>query len=265
MKFLKKASLTAAIAAASISAQAGMVALDDVAMSDVTGQAGVSLTVNLASGTGTNSAVQIGGIDYTTDGQVNIDNITIGTANAGGININHEIKVNASGQLEITGTAVEGLQIGVGAVQLSAKNADGTFTRTGDALLGNVELNLDLGASNTTIGANSTFGVDGVGTANGATANTIVIASTSSLQLKESSLEALGGNVTVTGLTFDKDGGAATINQKIYATGNGVHIVMESIEGTLNVGAIGIGGGNIGGLAVRDITMSGTTTTIRGL
>lgn len=267
MKLLKKTSLAAAIMAAPFMAQAGMVALDDAAMSDVTGQAGVGITIGLESGTGANSAVQIGGIDYTDEGQINITNVTVGTANAGGIQIGQEINVLDNGQLSITGTAVDGLQIGVGEVYLSAvdANAASGFSRSGDSLVSNVELNVDLGASATLIGANSTFGVDGVGTANGADDDTIVISSSSSLKLDSSSLEALGGNVVIGGLTFDNNGNAATINQKVYATGTGVHIVMESIEGTLNVGSIGIGGGNVGSLAVRDITMSGMTTSIRGL
>lgn len=274
MKLLKKTSLAAAIMAAPFMAQAGMVALDDASMSNVTGQSGVGITIGLESGIGTDSAVRIGGIDYTDEGQININNVTVGTANAGGIQIGQEINVLDNGQLSIVGDAVAGLQIGIGEVHLSAVDASTTsgFARSGDALVNDVVLNVDLGASTTLIGANSTFAADGVGTANGATGNTIVISSSSSLKLDSSSLEALGGNVVIGGLTFDDNGNAATIKQKIYATGNGVHIVMESIEGTLNIGSIGIGGlnaageqRNIGSLAVRDITMSGMTTTIRGL
>lgn len=63
MKFLKKASLAAAIAAASISAQAGMVALDDETMAATTGQAGVTIEINIGG-----SGVTVGEIEYTDTG-----------------------------------------------------------------------------------------------------------------------------------------------------------------------------------------------------
>lgn len=266
MKFLKQASLAAAITAASFAAQAEMVALDDATMAATTGQSGVTIDVKLQAGTGTAAAIRVGGIDYTDDGQVNINDLWVGSANA--ITITQDIDVNDQGQLEIGVNAVSGLQVGIGSVHLSARSGAGTaadpytYTQTGDSLVSNVNLNLDLGATTTTIGANSTYATADQVAAAGA--NTIVIDSATSLKINSSSLSALGGNITISDLTFDDNGNNAVIEQKIYADNNGVNIILESIQGDLKIGNIGIGGASIGSVTVSDIVMAGVTQTIRG-
>src|SRR5690606_40820408 len=280
MKFLKKASLAAAIAAASISAQAGMVALDDETMAATTGQAGVTIELNLQTGTGNDAAVKVGGIDYTDDGQIQIDNVWVGTENPAGIIIKQDIDVEANGQLKIKVDPVTGLKVGVGAVYLAARTGAGTasdpyvYTQAdgtnSEALVGNVNLGIDLGPSTTLIGAKSTFAAADVAKVTGAgvTDASMVISSDSSLKITSGSLEALGGGVKVRNLTFDDNGNNAVIKQKIFASDKGLNIVMESITGDLRIGDITLGkaasAASIGSVTVSDIVLAGVTQTIYG-
>jgi len=68
MKFLKKASLAAAIAAAPFAAQAELVAMDDATMSSTTGQAGVTIDITIGA-----TGITADSVTYTdtdTDGSV---------------------------------------------------------------------------------------------------------------------------------------------------------------------------------------------------
>lgn len=269
MKFLKKASLAAAIAAASISAQAGMVALDDETMAATTGQAGVTIELNLQAGTGANAAVKVGGIDYTDEGQIQINDVWVGSAT--GISIKQNIDVEADGRLKIVVDPVTGLQVGVGSVHLA--NQAGAVQ--GEALVSNVSLGIDLGTSTTLIGSRDSFAAAGTDVSMVAAAagdagvdgNTMVIDSSSSLKITSGSLEALGGGVKVGSLTFDDNGGNAVIKQKIFASDKGLNIVMESIQGDLRIGDITLGkasNASIGSVTVSDIVLAGVTQTIYG-
>ena len=80
MKFLKKASLAASIAAVSFAANAELVAMDEATMSAATGQAGIDLNITLEGA----NAISVGEILYTdtdaTDGgSLSLSNITVGT------------------------------------------------------------------------------------------------------------------------------------------------------------------------------------------
>jgi hypothetical protein len=71
--------------------------------------------------------------------------------------------------------------------------------------------------------------------------------------------------VQINNLTFDDGaGGLVNVSQKIWADGDGVNIQMGNISGTLTIGSIGIGGGNIGSVAVSGINLAGMTQTISG-
>lgn len=298
MKFLQKATLAAAVAVAPFAAQAELKAMDEAAMSATTGQAGVTIDLVLQAGTGYDAdagtdgeaAIQVGQIKYTDEGSVLINEVAVGAA--AGATITQEIDVTSSGQLDITVSAVSGLKVEVGSVHLSA---DGT-NATGESLASGIDLNVDLGQTQTNIGANSTYAAaDRIGytaaaggnpesydTASGVSANTMVIDSTTSVELTSSSMNALGGKVGLTGITFN-DGGAgnkATIKQKIWATssiedtdpgtpGNqsyqgGVNIQLSSIQGDLTIGGIELGGTSIGSVTVSDIVMAGVTQKIYG-
>src|SRR5690554_6158272 len=77
MKGLKKIALVAAIAAAPLASHAGMKALDDTTMGNVTGQAGVTIELE--------TRVSIGEFTYTDEGSFVVSDIEIGGANASGL------------------------------------------------------------------------------------------------------------------------------------------------------------------------------------
>lgn len=72
MKGLKKIALVAAIAAAPIASHAGMKALDDTTMGNVTGQAGVTIELE--------TRVDIGKFTYTDEGSFSVSGIALGGA-----------------------------------------------------------------------------------------------------------------------------------------------------------------------------------------
>src|SRR5690554_2907882 len=77
MKGLKKIALVAAIAAAPMASHAGMKALDDTSMGNVTGQAGVTIELE--------TYVEIGKFTYTDEGTFAVNDIKLGGANASGL------------------------------------------------------------------------------------------------------------------------------------------------------------------------------------
>ena len=285
MKGLTKLTLASAIAAASFSTNA-MQALDDATLSDVTGQSGVTIELNFASGIGDDAAATVGKVTYTDEGQVQINNIQVGS-NEANFKITQTIDVESDGKLVMGVDAVDGLNVQVESVHLAAApvgagNAIGAVV--GDSLVSDVNLNIDLGATTTTIGANSLFtrpdttvgAAPGATIANavdnnagqGVTDSTIVIKSEASVELTPSSADALGGQVKLREITFN-DGGTgnkASINQTIYASNGGLNIIIDSIEGDLNIGRIELGNNNqsIGSIAVSDISLSGVTQRIYG-
>src|SRR5690606_8017525 len=244
-----------------------------------TGQAGVTIELNLQGGTGANAAVKVGGIDYTDEGQVQINDVWVGSAT--GITIKQDIDVEADGRLKIVVDPVTGLQVGVGSVHLASRSGAGTaadpylYTQSGEALVSNVGLGIDLGTSTALSGSRDSFAaagtdvsmVDAAAGDTGVNGNTMVIDSSSSLKITSGSLHALGGGVKVGSLTFDDNGGNAVIKQKIFASDKGLNIVMESITGDLRIGDITLGkasNASIGSVTVSDIVLAGVTQTIYG-
>ena len=144
MKFLKKASLAAAIAAASISAQAGMVALDDATMSDVTGQAGVTIEITIDT-----QGISVGEIEYIDEGSVSLQNLTVKNVT----NLTQTIDVDASGNLLLGMSGVNGMEIALGDDGTGAFSAVALRSTLGETteLINNLDMTLNLGASTTTI------------------------------------------------------------------------------------------------------------------
>ena len=156
MKFLKKASLAAAIAAAPFAAQAELVALDDATMSSTTGQAGVTIEIQLGS-----DGIGIGQVEYKDEGSVLLQNINVKDSGGAGLDITQTIDVDANGNLLIGMSELNGLQVtmgggtaidaGTGAVTsnsaVALKSTAGAVTE----LVNDVNLVLDMGASTTTI------------------------------------------------------------------------------------------------------------------
>ncbi|UZK03666.1 DUF6160 family protein [Venatoribacter cucullus] len=147
MKFLKKASLAAAIAAASISAQAGMVALDDETMAATTGQAGVTIEINIGS-----AGITVGEIEYIDEGSVLMQNLKVSNVT----NLKQTIDVDANGNLLLGVTGVNGVQVALGDTaadtsgQFSAvalKSTAGEVTE----LVNNLDMTFNLGETNTKV------------------------------------------------------------------------------------------------------------------
>ncbi len=315
MKFLKKASLAAAIAAASISAQAEMVALDDATMSATTGQSGVTVEITIGG-----SGITVGEIEYTDTGSgatgggsVLLQNLNVNNING----LTQEIDINEEGDLLITQTGATGVTVSLGDVAGAADNAFSAVALKGTngtaELVDSLSMNLDLGASTITI-HNMADGST-VGSAAGVTGSFASMTSSVAIQMSSSikinDLDAQifgytqaqattkanntvvadldgngtadeaadkamyaaaladGGAVTISNLTFDNNGAAATMNQTIWADTSGVYIQMGAIQGDLVIGDIAVGsvGGapaSIGSLAVRDIDLAGLTQRISG-
>ncbi|WP_419810772.1 DUF6160 family protein [Bacterioplanoides sp.] len=152
MKFLKKATLAAAIAAAPFAAQAELKAMDDAALSATTGQAGVTIEIDIEG-----AGVSVGEIEYTDTGSgatgggsvllqnVNINNVT---------GLTQTIDINEEGDLLVTQSGVTGMSVTLGDNagadnQFSAVALKGT---NGTAeLVDSVSITMDLGDSDITI------------------------------------------------------------------------------------------------------------------
>jgi hypothetical protein len=140
MKTFQKIALVSAITTASFAAQAELKAMDDALMGDTTGQAGVTIEIELGAG-----GIDIGSVVYTDEGTVTLENINIGLTGT----ITQEIDVNAAGDLEITSTAPGSVAITAGGGDFSALKLGGT---NGDSeVINDLNLAVTLGASTTTI------------------------------------------------------------------------------------------------------------------
>jgi hypothetical protein len=284
MKFLKKASLAAAIAAASISAQAEMVALDDATMSATTGQAGVTIEIEIGG-----SGISVGEIEYTDEGSVSLQNLTVNNVT----NLTQTIDVDASGNLLLVAlgdTAADTTG------QYSAVALRSTAGETTE-LVNNLDMTLNLGASTTTIANLAAAGnAAALGITGDAATGSVAILANTSLEITDMNVGAFGytvqqaetradaaayggnGNgvidgaeqttadalangsaVQISGLKFYGTGGvgtAATIEQTIWAKGGdasqggGVYIQMGQIAGTLDIAGISMGGASIGSVKV---------------
>lgn len=153
MKFLKKASLAAAIAAAPFAVNAEMVAMDDATMSSTTGQSGVTIAIDIDSG-----GITVGGIEYTDTGSgalgggsVVLQNLKIANVT----NLVQTIDVSEEGDLVIGQTGVSGMNITLGDVAGTADNDYSAVAIKGTngtaELVDSLAINMDLGQSTITI------------------------------------------------------------------------------------------------------------------
>lgn len=263
MKFLKKASLAASIAAVSFAANAELVAMDEMSMAAATGQAGIDLNIEL---TGTN-AISIGSVVYTdtanadgTDGgSLSISGIRLGVAdNADGtdgvLTIANTIDINSDGDLVIGGSAVDGLLLGVDSVDLSG----------GANLVSDLAISMDLGASTTVISEAAANDADGV--AEGATK----IDHTGSFEITDGSVNLLDGGIQITGL---KVYNAAAADNKVTTdlvmwTDTDALNIKAGFQGTIELGSVVLGsnpaGASIGSVAINNLAMTGATIKISG-
>jgi hypothetical protein len=272
MKFLKKASLAASIAAVSFAANAELVAMDEMSMAAATGQAGIDLNVEL---TGTD-AISIGSVVYTdtadadgTDGgSLSISGIRLGVADKDDgtpdvLTIANTIDINSDGDLVIGGTGVNGLLLGVDSVDLSG----------GANLVSDLALTINMGASTTIIseagevldGAGVGTGVDIDGVKTGATK----IDHTGSFEITDGSVNLLDGGIQIAGLkAYNGTEGNAITTDLVMWTDEDALNIKAGFEGTIEFGSIKLGSNpaneSIGKVAINGLSMTGATIKISG-
>lgn len=299
MKTFQKITLVAAIAAAPFAAQADLTPMTESLMGDTTGQAGVTIEIELGTG-----GIDIGSVVYTDEGSVTLENINVGLTGV----ITQTIDVNAAGDLEIVASAPGSVAITMGGGEFSALKLGGT---NGDSeVINNLDLAVTLGASTTTI---MSLGTDasGLGALGNAgvtdTTNNAYSTEVSSMAIKTSTtveitdmnvgmfgytrtqadaLSVAGGGVAgdatsdvyvdnsaiqISGVTVTGSGGGAmTLDQVIWAKGGtaaqggGLYIQMGALDADINVAGISIGGASIGSVAVNGLSMAGMTQRIYG-
>lgn len=174
MKGLKKIALVSAIAAAPFAANADLKALDDSAIGNVTGQAGVTIELE--------TRVDIGKFTYTDEGSFEVNNISIGGETVGGGDVGKDnldnlalvIDVEADGDAVIHVATLEDFDTGSGysvpvpidfgmsAGDMNLVSSDGSQSTT---LLSNLKMHGDLAALDIRVdteGDNSSAGVGDV-------------------------------------------------------------------------------------------------------
>jgi len=193
MKGLKKLTLASAIAVAPFASQA-MEALDDVTMGDVTGQAGVTVELTIGG-----SGISVGEIEYTDEGSVSIQNVTVNNVTQ----LTQTIDVDGEGNLVMGTTPVSGIQLAVGDTaadttgQYSAVALRSTAGETTE-LVNNLNMTVNLGSSTTTVmnlaaagnAAAAQAQADGFSAA--AFQSSVAIRSTSSLEITDLDVGAFG-------------------------------------------------------------------------
>jgi hypothetical protein len=159
MKTFQKIILASAISAAPFASQA-MEALDDSVLAATTGQAGVTIEINIAG-----SGVSVGEIEYTDTagfeadgttpdgdgGSVKLQNLVINNVNG----LEQTIDVKEGGDLVIGMNALDGVQISMGGTSgtsavLLQSNATGGIANQAE-VVNNLNLTVDLGATTNTI------------------------------------------------------------------------------------------------------------------
>lgn len=210
MKTFQKIALVSAIAAAPFAAQAELVSMDDALMGDTTGQAGVTVEIELGA-----TGITIDSVTYTDTGSgatgggsVELENISI----TGLGKLKQTIDVNEGGDLLMTTTApTADVIIGLGnnaaditgaqsALKLVA--ADGSESE----VINNLNMTVALGSSTTTIKNLGNAGSAGLGPLSGAgvadTATSTYSTNTSSMAIQmSSSLEIKDLDLGVFGYT----------------------------------------------------------------
>lgn len=255
MKTFQKITLAAAISAAPFASQA-MEALDDSVLAATTGQAGVTIEINIQ------DAISIGEIEYTDTahddgtgtmvdgGSVSLQNIRISNVN----NLTQTIDVTEDGDLAIGMSDITGIQIALGGntvdgngdtVNHSAvalRSANGAETE----LVNNLDMTLNVGAHTTYIRnlqGRSGADMDTLGIPTAAQGGSVAIQSVAKLQITDM-------NVGAFGYTADQAGTQVTNLKTALAGGT-----AEEKAGALalyNQAVVGAGGTAYADLAAYD-------------
>jgi hypothetical protein len=266
MKFLKKASLAASIAAVSFAANAELVAMDEMAMAAATGQAGIDLNINLAYDAD-NAALSIGEIlyrDTDTQGGVSITNLTLSSATGETISLTNAIDITQAGDITIASGDVSGLHLHIDSVDTVADTYALGGTKAAN-LVGTTDLYMNLTGGTTTITQN------GDDTQIQMRGGAVEVVSGVDLDadgtVENSSSSLLNGAITLGELEIYGTGGVGTgISTQADVTLNdsGVTIGNLNLAGTIKVGQLDLGGQEVGSLEISNIALNGASVTISG-
>ncbi|PSF11289.1 DUF6160 family protein [Marinobacter shengliensis] len=263
MKGLKKIALATAVAAMPFAAHADLKALDDTAMGNVTGQAGVTIELE--------TKVSIGQFVYTDEGSFTVNDIVLGGSGVAGgpgtdllDDLYIDIDVEADGDAVIHVGSISGQPIdwGMTASSMELVAADGSESTTlvsnlsGWGMLGALDIRVDTATD--TLNLDVAFNV---------------------MQM-DFDVEFLGIGIRdmaiMGGQFFEGDPGAAGLfavaNVDVYK-GDGLgdstmtdvlRIDINDITMDMSIGAIEIGGASIGSIAMDNLTISDTRLAVYG-
>lgn len=267
MKGLKKIALATAVAAAPFAAHADLQAMDDTAMSSVTGQAGVTIELE--------TQVSIGQFRYTDEGSFVVNDIVLGgsgVAGGAGSNLLDDLKIDidvlADGDAVIHVGSISGNPIDWGMTASSMALVGGTDSTT---LISNLSGHGALGALDIVVDtATDTLNLD-------VAFNVVDM---------DFDVEFLGVGIrdmAIMGSQFFEEvaaGGAPSTAAGLFAvasvdvykgaglTGSSatdvLRIDVSDITMDMNIGAIEIGGTSIGSVAMDNLSITNTSMAVYG-
>jgi hypothetical protein len=285
MKGLKKIALVVAIAAAPFAANAELKAMNDTAMSDVTGQAGVTIELE--------TKVSIGQFKYTDEGSFAVNDIVLGGAGVAGAaghtdlldQLKIDIDIADTGNAKIHVGTLDGLPIDWG-MTVGSMNLEGTGGSTtlisnlsGWGNLAKLDFEVKTDTDHLNIAAafdvqDMDFDVEFLG-----------------IGIRDMQITGAGGNYDYDGdgsvMTADADGefgftpgsteanvlaGFANVNLDVYkGAGLGastatdvLRIDVNNVVMDMSIGGIEIGGTSIGSIALDNLAVTNTKLAVYG-
>ncbi|NVD35132.1 DUF6160 family protein [Marinobacter lutaoensis] len=264
MKGLKKIALAAAVAAAPFAAHADLKAMDDSAMGNVTGQAGVTIELE--------TQVSIGQFRYTDEGSFVVNDIVLGgsgVAGGPGTNLLDQLKIDidvlADGDAVIHVGSLDGLPIdwGMTASSMALEGATDSTTLvsnlSGWGNLGQLDITVDTATD----------------TLNMAVAFNVVD--------MDFDVEFLGVGIqdmAIMGANFFESADPSTDPTALFAVANVnvykgaglgastktdvLRIDVADISMDMSIGAINIGGASIGSVAMDNLSITNTKLAVYG-
>ncbi|MCD1647108.1 DUF6160 family protein [Marinobacter adhaerens] len=274
MKGLKKLALATAVAAAPFAAHADLKALDDSAMGNVTGQAGVTIELE--------TEVSIGEFRYTDEGYLAVNDIYIGggsverdvDGNVTGVDgslddLLIDIDVEADGDAVIDVHSISGAPIdyavGVGSASLNATDGSGDSTLLASNIgiegnLGLLNIRVDTATDNLimNVGFNVTdmdMDVDFLGV----NVRDLTVYGAQYFEQVETSGQPTdaAGLFASAQITVGKGTSAATGNDAL-------EISVPQFVADIGVGAVEIGGESIGSFRMDNLAVTNTTMKVYG-
>lgn len=268
MKGLKKLALATAVAAAPF-AQAEMTALDDSTLSQMTGQAGITIDVDLdmsidaikyvdrdgnAGGSATQGAITMKGITMDNDGAAaRIRGITIDADGQDGLVIGlNQIGDTSGNGIDIT---VDAVMINDGQANLTAFNAVDAVNQTLNSSMVLSTDDLAAGTVATALGDALTADYSSAAAANATDAADLNAAAGAAYGNDGATLAgaALSGDATAQGIIATEAGNGNTVAAAAAAVlGDAAAIQDPATQASLNNALAAAGAGNIGGFKIEN-------------